>query len=637
MDALSLASLFREAHNAMRNIDGLQPQESFDELLKFLYFLETRDSPAGTEFALTPDNAVRGRLSVAHAARAKEIRGAAKAAFRAAPPAISSLWPDGKFRLSDECLVGLDRLFSGVNLSGIDLDVRSAAIREFLSPEIRKGLGIYLTPEDVVRASVSILSPTVGSKVLDPACGSGTFLLEVARRWARIDKKAGKRRVWGIDKNPRMLVLADLNLGHLEDLELDGQLLDSLMDTNGAASSVWYNKFDFVFTNPPFGVYVDASIYTRQQFSSAVDTTGKPFTRQQSEILFIEQCLRFLKPGGRLAIVLPKSVVSNDNDRTSVPRLYFGTQGHVEGIMTLPPETFYATGTQANTVVLFARKYASETEAEERNRIWLAEIDNCGYDSTGRARPGNQLTTIADDIRALMEVGRGTENCRWLEEVRNAESFARIPALLAVKDVVDGVPLRDLTDLITTGRTPARKAYTPSGLFVVKVGNLSGRGIDWYARDRNFINESETQKRRKADLLIRDGDILLTSSAHSPVYIAKKVDVVSNIPQWIGGQASFVGEVMLIRPKQDIVDPYVLLGYLRHPNVVDQIQRMVRGQTAHLHARDLGNLQIPRTILKPDATMLQIADLLKEEGRLAAQSNFLTRRLDELHAELVLQ
>ena len=103
--------------------------------------------------------------------------------------------------------------------------------------------------------------------------------------------------------------------------------------------------------------------------------------------------------------------------------------------------------------------------------------------------------------------------------------------------------------------------YTSDGLFVVKVGNLTGNGINWQPRDRNFIDRSEISKRAKQNLMIKEGDILLTSSAHSVIYIAKKVDIVHKIPKWVGGNASIVGEVMLLRPDKQKIDPYALLAY----------------------------------------------------------------------------
>lgn len=143
-----------------------------------------------------------------------------------------------------------------------------------------------------------------------------TFLLEVARLWSHDNRH--QRKVWGIDKNPRMLALADLfNLGHLSWLNFDGRLQDSLFDIGRDSTEDWFNSFDCIFTNPPFGVYLDTEKQDAEAFKTCVGSDGRPYPRQQSEIVFIEQCFRFLKPGGQLAIVLPRSVVTNYSDRST--------------------------------------------------------------------------------------------------------------------------------------------------------------------------------------------------------------------------------------------------------------------------------------------------------------------------------
>jgi type I restriction enzyme M protein len=173
------------------------------------------------------------------------------------------------------------------------------------------------------------------------------------------------------------------------------------------------------------------------------------------------------------------------------------------------------------------------------------------------------------------------------------------------------VRLGDLIGLAGTGRTPARAAYTPAGLFTVKVGNLTGQGIDWAPRERNFIAPGKTSEK----YLLKAGDILLTSSAHNPKYIAQKVDIVGEIPQFAGSNATFVGEVMRLRPA-DGVDPYVLLAILRHPRVRSQLQEIVTGQTGHLRPGDIMDVLVPAA-----SPPVRLIEALKEETRLAEKRN----------------
>ncbi len=536
MDSHQLAKLYLAAHNLMRNIDGLQPQESFDELLKFLFYSECVDIRPHADFSLDA-NQPNALGQYQHRTRETDlIRRQFQSQLKKAPADIRGVWPSNTFALSDECLYAVAQLFAGIDLRHCDLDVRSAALKEFLPPEIRKGLGIYLTPDEVVRAVVQIVSPSLGSRVLDPACGSGTFLLEVLRSWSD-NSKSDKtcHRVWGIDKNPRMHILADLNLGHVENLDFSGCVRDSLFGLTADNKVYPYNSFDYIFTNPPFGVYLDAAACDFGRFETCKAASGIPIARQQSEVVFLEQCLRLLKPGGKLGIVLPRSVISNAGEKMIHARQYLGTQGYVEGVLSLPPETFYAAGTQTNTVVLFIRKYSVGDDQSAISQIWLSEVTNCGYDSTGRTRRGGQLGAVPDEVRALIASGVPAGTCRWLGAVKCSESLTRLPSLLAHDEAgdLDGIPLRDLTTLIVTGRTPPRSTYTDEGLYLVKVGNLTGKGLAWTRRDRNFVSTSAIPNRTKAGLMLRPGDIVLTSSAHSPVYIGKKVDIITDIPQWV--------------------------------------------------------------------------------------------------------
>ena len=114
-------------------------------------------------------------------------------------------------------------------------------------------------------------------------------------------------------------------------------------------------------TNPPFGVNVDSRTYDLSAFSVASGNGTQVARRQSSELLFLEQCLALLKPDGLLAIILPRSAVNTVAGDRACHQL--GDVAGVLAIVTLPPETFGATGTMTNTVVLFLRKFGTSAEA----------------------------------------------------------------------------------------------------------------------------------------------------------------------------------------------------------------------------------------------------------------------------------
>lgn len=604
-----LATLYREAHNAMRNLDGLQPQDAFDELQKYLIYRQASEA-AGTRIGLSRTLNFDGGIRLGDPQAAKAIRRDFSRSIKTQPGALE-LWPDARFKLSDDALLAVHELFIGVEFSSLAFDVRSSALRMFLGPDLRRGLGIYLTPDDVVRTIVEACAPEKPCYVLDPACGSGTFLIETLKYWRARSNGEKEVSLHGADINMRMLVLASLNIGYMDGVKFESRVQDAL--GSGHADWVAPNTVDLIVTNPPFGVYVDPAVVAERRFLTA----GKKVVggRVQSEVLFIEQCLRWLRPGGLLAIIVPRSVITNES--LAEARAVIDEQALLVALMTLPPETFAGTGTQTNTAVLFLKKRLPGPATSGEYDVPVLDVMNVGYDSTGRLRDGSELPNASRDLRASLASGRATGAARAvtlpLSTPLSALGQSTSPSGRTGTRTATH-RLGDIVSLAQTGRTPPRAAYTDHGTFILKVGNLSGQGIDWTPRERNFVESSSAS----SNCILQEGDIVLTSSAHHPKYIAQKVDIVHSIPDYVGGRATFVGEVMRLRVLDSKIDPYQLLALLRMPTIREDIQAMVRGQTAHLRPKDLLELRVP-IVRVP----VSLTDILRREATIAAELNTL--------------
>ena len=628
-----LTAIYRKCHNLMRDVDGLQPQEAFDELLKYLFVKECADA-SHHKFPSYSPSIFDDNESPQNTDLVRSLRFQLMSYLRLTDSWSNELWQDKKFSLSDHALLGVHALFEKIDFSTISIDSRSAALNEFIPGELRKGLGIFPTPDPVASMMVEVLSPSLSSHVLDPACGTGTFLIEVIRRWRNKHSTNKPFNVWGIDKSARMLLLSELNLGHSNKINYQRALADSLYHSPSTLFRKVTDSFDYVLTNPPFGVILDRNKHDLTQFTTCRDQADDIVKRQQSEVVFAEQCMKYLKPGGLLGIVLPRSVVTNISLRSA--RQALNRLGYVETIVTLPPETFASSGTQTNTVVLFLRRYKTRCEQMDPVGVVCVNVKNVGFDSTGRSRTGNQLGSVSEAIQAARSGAKTKLESRLFPLMSKQSSIEELPSLLTGRlnraSNVDVLTLDDLVVYASNGKTPSRVNYASEGLFLVKVGNLTGRGINWEARDRNFVNGTEGNKRRSNNrLMLRRRDILLTSCAHSPVYIAKKVDTVGAIPKWVGGEASFVGEIMMLRVKED-VDSDALVAYLRLPLVQQQIQTMVRGQTAHLHTEDLLQLEVPGSVFHSTSEFSKLADKVRKETQLAEEMNELSFRQREIAA-----
>ncbi|RLE65645.1 MAG: hypothetical protein DRJ38_03355 [Thermoprotei archaeon] len=154
-------------------------------------------------------------------------------------------------------------------------------------------------------------------------------------------------------------------------------------------------------------------------------------------------------------------------------------------------------------------------------------------------------------------------------------------------------PIYKLKDLakIFIGKTPERYEYADYGIPIIKVINITNRGLRW--DNISFIPHEVIKKwGRKKTLKIKPLDILIPSAAHSPEAIGEKADIVSFIPNNFK-QVLCTAEVEVIRPDIESINPYYLLAYLRSWHARIQIKSVIRGQTAHLYPFDLAKIIIP--------------------------------------------
>ncbi len=606
-----LVRLYRSAHNSMRSTDGLQPQEALDELMKYLFVKQLYEEQHGYRKQLLP----------------QKIKPYFKKFLKNSKVFSGVLWRDYKIHLSDICLEQIHKLFCNVKFNQIDFDIRSSTLAEFITPDIRKGLGIFLTPSPVVQMIINYINPDMKSKILDPACGSGTFLIEVLKFFKTKNKKSNKPlHIFGFDKNPKMLLLAKLNLSHIKNTVFEDNLIDTI-------KSPQEESYNLIVTNPPFGVSVDSRNYNFNSYKTCQDEYGYNLKTQTSEIVFMEKCLKLLKPNGRLAVVVPRSIVTNNNLQKA--RSVLSTYGYIEAIINLPPETFILSGTQTATSILFIKKYKNEKEPLEYLNIVIGNIFNTGYDSTGRKKTGEQLSLLPALMKECLKSKESKRNIYLKKNIRKNETFKEVSNFCTIYNSgfkPKGLPLTSLCHNICIGKTPPRDTYSDSGAFILKVGNLTGSGINWEARDRNHVSQLEIKKRKNSNrtLLLKRYDILLTASAHNISYIAKKSDMFLAAPVFINNPVTFVGEIILLRPNIEKINPFLLLAYLKHPETIKRIQAMVRGQTAHLYPHDLGKLMIPDKIIKNKHIYQEIIDLTEEALNISGTLNVVSFKRSQL-------
>ena len=312
-----------------------------------------------------------------------------------------------------------------INLSDTDLDTKGLAFETFMDGFFKGHFGQYFTPREIIDFSVQMIQPQNYERVLDPACGSGGFLLHAldhVRKGAsdyHDDLTArlkhwhdfAKDQLFGIEVNEEIARVAKMNMiihddGHTNVISADAlQELDRLRDRTGN-NEFKERSFDLILTNPPFGAKVSLSehLYLKDyELGNRTDKAGrqKPRQNQRTEILFIERIWTFLKPGpGRAAVIIPDGILTNSS--LQKVRDFLLEHFQINAIVSLPQTTFSHFGDAVKASIVFLRRRGDGERPSENEAIFMALPELIGFDATGR-ETGNQLPEVVRQYRAFAE------------------------------------------------------------------------------------------------------------------------------------------------------------------------------------------------------------------------------------------
>ena len=198
--------------------------------------------------------------------------------------------------------------------------------------------------------------------------------------------------IYGTDANPRMARTSKMNMIMHGDGHGGVHHHDGLLNING----IFEERFDVILTNPPFGQNVDrgqliseADKFTdeemkkkyKKKYGAAYDEALKQVddhigesllslydlgnTSTLTEVLFMERCLRLLKKGGRMGMVLPEGVLNNKN--LQAVREYFEGKAKIILICSIPQDVFIAAGATVKPSLVFMRRFTNDEESEYAN------------------------------------------------------------------------------------------------------------------------------------------------------------------------------------------------------------------------------------------------------------------------------
>jgi len=503
-----------------------------------------------------------------------------------------------------------------------DRDAVGDAFEVFIGPALRGSEGQFFTPRNVVDMMVRIVDPLPGERIIDPACGSGGFLIgALAHVWAAQAAEA-KRKGWkphqlaqrqmqvstdcfrGIDKDAFLAKVCKAYMALVGDGR-GGVFCRNSLEPVSTWPEIMREKikpgtFDVILTNPPFGrkivVKGEAILsqfdlgyrWKRDKESKTLVKTASLHDDQPPQILFLERCLQLLKPGGRLGIVLPEAVFGMPTYEYVVTWLQ--GRAKIRGVVSMPEALFKTSGkggTHAKVCVLFVDN--TKAKKGEDYDIFMADVKWCGHDS--RANPTYRKDkdgklVLLDDIPLvqaryadLMAKKKGLPRDRYgfFMSLSDAQSGIFVPKYYDPELERDIAKLRDTHELVRladlckggedavlswdTGIEVGKMAYGTGDISFIRTSDISNwelKGDPKQAVSED-IYEANRQDVKAGDIfVVRDGTYLVGISC---ILTEKDTRIL-----YCGGLYKLRVE------KPDEMDPYLLLALLNAPIVRRQMR-----------------------------------------------------------------
>lgn len=640
--AENLFKIFGDIHNHIYANDGLSSQEAFAEVLKLLFIKieDERGSEKKSKFYVSEneqDDISNGKDS-SFRARITEL-------FDKAKKDYDDVFDESeKINLKTATLAYVVSKLQNLNLSQSERDVKGTAFQKFVYSHQRGERGQFFTPDPIIRLCVEFLSPQKDEKILDPACGTGGFLVEAMKyvwrnNFANIKDEVQRKKkemeyaenhLFGIEINPLVAKVAKMRM-ILEDDGYSG-IVNSNSLSNLHSIQKEFSKstklkevkdsFDVILTNPPFGsqgkvtsenVLRDFSLGYKWLY----DSRGRRVTSNQlqngqvPEILFIERCLELLKDKGRLAIVLPNG--DFENSSLDYVREFISSKAKILGVVALPPETFIPHGTGVKASILFCQKLSPQMLEDQKKKdypIFFAKITKVGYegnkngtiiykkDSQGKIIESEDGVPIIDeDISEIISTyaqfrnSQNVKNSSNIFSLQYSELNNRLdveyynPDYRKIRNLLSKRGAKRLGDLVDVVTKKSTRLKNPE--ITIRYVELSDAN-PLHGELVSFTEMQVHEAPSRASYEIEKGDIITAVAGNS---VGTKNHATAIVNQNFSGAICTNGFRVL---KVKNINPYFLFAVLRSDIFLSQMFRLRTGAAIpSVSDEDLKNILIP--------------------------------------------
>jgi len=619
-----LIKALEKAHDTVWQGGKLAPTTAFDEVSKLLFckLKDEKDTPRQKPYQFqigtheSPDEVYKRIDNIYQKAKQED----------------SEVFKED-IKLEPKIVYNVVEHLQVLAINKIDLDTKGIAFERFMQDFFKGKMGQFFTPRLIVQFCIQMMNVQKDNLILDPACGSGGFLLNAmdkVRKSAEenYDKQEAKdhwhrfaqNNLYGIEINDQIARVCKMNMiihddGHTNIISADS--LDDFENINKINKGFQKDSFDFVLTNPPFGAVIKRS--EKDYLDKYV--LGKGKNNQKSEILFIERCIDFVKPKtGEIAIVLPDSIAINSSLQDVRDFILEKTQ--VLSIVSLPDCAFAHYGANVKSSLFFLKK--KEKSEKTKYPILMAKAERIGYKATGKIDEVNDFEKILDYFQKFikdkekLQINKKDKNNIYLissEELENKRIDVKgyAPYFKKIKLTINNHknPKTVLKDCIE--KTEAGDW----GIDPKKIKDKSNYELCYVLRSTNFDNNFNLdfskvatrliKKETAKKLQLKTNDILIEKSGGSPYQPVGRVVLIKKLP--FDKPTIFSNFLQKITVNKSIIEPTYVYAYLQtlyQMGYMEYIQNQTTG-IKNLLMEEFYNI----SIIKPKReTQKQIANKL---------------------------
>lgn len=597
-----LIATLEKCHQTVWQGGKLNPSDAFDEVSKILFCkLKDEKNTKLNEFY---------KFQIGTHEESKEVSNRIHKIYEEGKKIDANVFSED-IKLDDEIIYKTVEHLQGININDTDLDSKGIAFERFMGDFFKGKMGQYFTPRNIVYFCVQMLNISEYERVLDPACGSGGFLLhamDTVRKNAEKDfygdeirshwHDFASQRLFGIEINEQIARVCKMNMiihddGHTNVISAD--TLDNIEKHNKLNEKFLKESFDVILTNPPFGAKVLSS--EKKYLGNYIlgQNGNKLRAAQSTEILFIERCYEYLKEKGRMAIVLPDGILTNTT--LQYVRDFIMEHFRINAIVSIPQTAFSHYGAGVKCSLLFLTK---ENVSEDYD-IFMASAEDVGYDATGRKTDKNDLEEILEEYKNFIE----KKNFKLLSKLcfliksgkllnkridvnyyLNSYNFSSKYNIVTLKDCTFNTG--------TYGANETASDYNkPDDIRYIRITD-----IDEYGRLKN--DTLKTAKNINTKYILNDNDFLFARSGSVGKTLLYKKEM---------GKAIYAGYLIKYILNTSKIYPEYLFAYCQTNEYWKWIKKHERPAVqSNINAEEYSSLQFP---LPPIDIQRQIADIMQ--------------------------